>query len=139
MGWETLNSLRLWKGHAMSSDVEKFLKGLEHSRKKEIVHLAEKIAATFPKFESEVKWNAPSFKSKGTSIVTFRLFPDPAFSLILHVGARKLTSPPDLRFEIPQLTHKWADTARCVITIEDDLNWQALNLTIKEWVRRAAP
>ena len=138
MGWDILSYLRLWKGHAMSSDVEMFLKGLKHSRKKEIVHLAEKIAATFPKFESEIKWNAPSFKYKGTNIITLQLFPDPAFRIILHVGAKKLTSPPDLRFEIPQLTHKWADTTRCVITVEDDLNWQALNLTIKEWVKRVA-
>jgi hypothetical protein len=122
----------------MNSDVEIFLKGLEHSRKKDILHLTEKIAATFPKFESEIKWNAPSFKSKGTNIVTFQLFPDPAFRIILHIGAKKLTTPTDFRFEISQLVHKWADKTRCVITVEDDLNWQALKLTIKEWEKRVA-
>ncbi len=122
----------------MSSDVEIFLKGLEHSRKKEIVHLTEKIAATFPKFESEIKWNAPSFKFKETNIVTFQLFPDPAFRVIFHAGSKKIANHPDLRFEIQKLKHKWADRTRCVITVEEDLNFQDLDRAIKEWVKRVA-
>jgi len=109
---------------------------MKHSRKQEIIELATKISSSFPNFESEIKWNATSFKSKGENIVTFQLFPDPAFRVILHLGSKKIVNPPDLRFEILQLKHKWADSTRCVITVDEDLNWRVLNLTIKEWVRR---
>ncbi len=120
----------------MSSDVEKFLKELKHSRKREIAGLVTKISTSFPKLESEVKWNAPSFRSNGLNIVTFQVFPDPAFRVIFHAGSKKIANPPDLRFEIQKLKHKWADSTRCIITIEEDLNFQNLSKAIKEWVKR---
>ena len=119
----------------MNSEVKEFLRDLKHSRKREIADLTTKIATSFPRFESEIKWNAPSFKSKGENILTFQLFPDPAFRVILHLGSKKIVNPPDLRFEISQLKHKWADSTRCVINVDEELNFQALNRVIKEWVK----
>lgn len=121
----------------MNSEVKEFLKDLKHSRKTEIADLTTKITTSFPKFEPEIKWNAPSFKLNGVNIVTFQLFPDPAFRIILHLGSKKIVKPPDLRFEILKLKHKWADSTRCVITVDEELNFQALNKVIKEWIKRS--
>lgn len=126
------------KGLVMSSKLEIFLDNLAHSRKKEIVDLYSKISASFPELESEIKWNAPSFTLNGTNIVTFRLFPEPVFQLILHAGAKKLVDAPELQFEINEFKHRWADPTRCVIIMEKDFNWQELNKVIKVWIRRVA-
>jgi hypothetical protein len=99
-----------------------------------IVALASAISVANPELTREIKWNAPSFAVKGMNVVTFRLFPDPAFHIVLHVGSKKLVSNPDLRFTIEGLEHKWADSTRCVITVGNDANESAVNAVVKRWV-----
>jgi hypothetical protein len=86
--------------------------------------------------DSEIKWNAPSFTVKGSNVVTFRLFPEPAFQLILHLGAKKLPEASDLQFEVADLMHRWADPTRCVITIGEAFDWQPLKKAIAEWLKK---
>ncbi|MFM7014255.1 MAG: hypothetical protein ACKOXT_04645 [Actinomycetota bacterium] len=120
----------------MSSEVKTFLEDLEHSRKDDIISISTKINVSFPEFESEIKWNAPSFTFQGENVITLRIFPDPALQLILHLGSKKLLNPPDLRFEIKNLKHRWADSTRCVITIEEDLNWKEIEEALREWMMK---
>lgn len=119
----------------MSSEVEAFIQELEHSRKEEVADLYRKISSSFPELKSEIKWNAPSFVFNGMNMLTFRLFPDPAFQIILHVGVKKLAQPPDLQFELTNFKHKWADKTRCVIKVPRDIDWQELNKIICTWLR----
>ncbi len=118
----------------MRSEVDTFLKNLQHSRKEEITRLYSRISAEFDSLESEIKWNAPSFTLKDSNVVTMRLFPEPAFQLILHAGAKKLSDPTDLKFDVGNLTNRWADSTRCVITIDENFDWQPLERAIRKWL-----
>ena len=120
----------------MSSEVDVFLSDLKHIRKEEIGRLYSIISSEFEVLESEIKWNAPSFKLGGSNVITFRLFPEPVFQLILHLGAKKLPAPIKLKFEIVELNHRWADSTRCVITINENFEWEPLKIAISDWLNR---
>ena len=120
----------------MSSEADAFLKGLEHTRKEDITNLYSRISTEFKMLDPEIKWNAPSFKLKGSNVVTFRLFPEPVFQLILHLGAKKLPASTDLQFEVAHLRHRWADSTRCVITIDENFDWQPLKRAVTEWLNK---
>lgn len=122
----------------MASELEIFLKDLHHSRKTDIRNLYSKISSEFPNLESEIKWNAPSLKLNGTNVVTFRIFPDPAFQIILHFGSKKAPENSDFKFEITRLHHRWADSTRCVVTIDSDLDWPPLKKVIGQWLTKVS-
>jgi putative SOS response-associated peptidase YedK len=122
----------------MNAEVDTFLKGLQHTRKEDIESLYSRISAEFKILESEIKWNAPSFKLKGSNVVTFRLFPEPVFQLILHLGSKKLPESTDLKFEVANLKHSWADSTRCLITIDENFEWEPLQKTITKWLKAVA-
>lgn len=100
------------------STVEAFLAGLQHPRADDIRLLCSAVTTAFPDFTDEVKWNAPSYRLRMVSLVTLRILPPPNFQVILHAGAKKLTDPPDLRFPIDALRHRWADRTRCILDID---------------------
>jgi hypothetical protein len=122
----------------LSSEVDLFLEGLQHTRKDEITLLYSRIRGEFKILEAEIKWNAPSFKLNGSNVVTFRLFPEPVFQIILHLGAKKLAASKNLEFEVVELNHRWADSTRCVITVDDDFDWQPLEKAINKWLKLVA-
>jgi len=115
------------------SEVTAYLSELEHSRTSQIRKFNKAIQAGNPDFAEEIKWNAPSFVLGRKNVLTFRLFPDPTFEVIFHVGSKKLTQPPDLRFEIENYDHKWADMTRCVITISEKSDPKLLLPSINKW------
>lgn len=121
----------------MSSEVDSFLANLQHPRKDEIALLYSRICTEFEMLDSEIKWNAPSFKLEGSNVITFRLFPEPVFQLILHFGAKKLPASTNLKFEIVELNHRWADSTRCVITIDEKFEWEPLKIAITKWLKAA--
>lgn len=126
----------LMRSIEMSSDVDLFLADLQHSRKEEIARLYSSICAEFEMLESEIKWNAPSFKLEGSNVLTCRLFPEPVFQLILHLGAKKLPASRSLKFEVNELNHRWADANRCVITVDEHFEWESLKIAISVWLIR---
>lgn len=122
----------------MISEVDVFLGDLEHTRKDDITRLYSRISDEFKILQSEIKWNAPSFTLNGLNVVTFRLFPEPIFQLVLHLGAKKLPASTNLKFEVAELNHRWADPTRCVITVDEDFDWQPLKKAITNWTKTAA-
>ena len=122
----------------MISEVDVFLEGLQHTRKDDIISLYSKVDDEFNVLQSEIKWNAPSFKVNELNVVTFRLFPEPVFQLVLHLGSKKLPASTNLRFEVTDLNHRWPDSTRCVITVDDDFDWQPLKKTITRWLKTVA-
>ncbi len=121
--------------------VDDYVSALEHPRAAEVRTLVNLITAEFSDvagFESEVKWNAPSFSIDGVNVVTLRLFPEPHFQVILHEGSKKAPPGRDLRFEVAGVEHKWLDPCRCqlivgkLVTTDDD--FAPIISVINEWV-----
>ena len=65
-----------------------FLDALDHPRKPEIERLVECIAATDPRLEPGIKWNAPSFSIDGRHMITLRISPRDTLQLIFHRDAK---------------------------------------------------
>ena len=122
----------------MNPAVSKFLTELDHPRKAEVSDLYSYISSAFPDLDSEVKWNAPSFKLRGTNVLTFRLFPAPVFQIILHLGSKRDPQAPNLKFDLVGLEHKWADTTRCVITVTPSLDRQLLADAVGAWTAQVS-
>jgi hypothetical protein len=102
--------------------VDEYLSALEHPRAAEVRNLVNLISTEFPEFNSEVKWNAPSFAIDGLNIVTLRLFPAPHLQIILHVGSKKAPAGLDLRFDVTGVEHTWLDPCRCQLIVASAAN-----------------
>jgi hypothetical protein len=116
------------------SPVESLLATLDHPRADDIRRLRSKMLGMPAPWVESIKWNAPSFALNGVDLATFRIFPAPHFELILHLGAKKLAAPPDLRFAIPDLRHEWRDRTRCQIVIPQDSDMATVIQVVTQWV-----
>jgi hypothetical protein len=118
--------------------VDDYLSALQHPRAADVRTLVNLMTREFAEVESEVKWNAPSFTLDGVNLVTFRLFPEPHFQVILHEGSKKALPGRDLRFEVTGVEHKWLDPCRCQLIVgasaTTDGDFAPIISAIGEWV-----
>jgi predicted transport protein len=99
------------------SPVDDFLRDLDHPHKEGIQLLRRAILAVDTRITEEIKWNAPSFKTR-EHFATFKLYPPKHIQLVLHVGAKPVATPRQFRLDAPGLVVKWPAPDRCVLTIE---------------------
>ena len=69
-----------------------------------------------PELETNIKWNAPNFVKNGIDCVTFRLFPNDCFQIIIHRGA-KVKASDDFKFDDPLKLAKWAAKDRGILDL----------------------
>ena len=73
------------------TDVETFMRELEHPCKPEMQAVRKIILGVNPMITEEIKWNAPSF-ALGEHFVTFNAWANDYVQLIFHHGPKKVTS-----------------------------------------------
>lgn len=115
------------------TDVATLLADLDHPRADDIRALCHAVTDAFPDLTDEVKWNAPSYLSRGINIVTLRIQPPPNFQVVLHVGSKKPIDAPDLRFEMVGVRHTWADTARGILYIDHAAGIPPTITVVRQW------
>src|SRR5437867_3042826 len=93
-------------------DVDGFIAGLTHPRKREIEELRTAILASNSDITEQVMWNAPSFCYRGADRVTFRLQPGNRVELVLHRGAKARADSDSFEFEDPTGLVAWASSDR---------------------------
>ena len=72
--------------------VDAFIAALEHPFKREIVALRALLLGCDPAIGEDIKWNAPSFRTR-EHFATMQLRGKDALLLILHLGAKKRALP----------------------------------------------
>jgi hypothetical protein len=100
------------------SEVDQFMKALEHPLKAEIEVVRAAILASDPAISERIKWKAPSFVHSGDDRVTFRLAPKGIFQVILHRGA-KVKDAKGFSFEDDSGLVEWLAPDRGVVTLPD--------------------
>jgi hypothetical protein len=121
----------------MSSDVDRFLAGLEHPLKAGVEQLRAAILASDPAITEHVKWNAPSFCYAGVDRVTFRLQPGNRLQLVLHRGAKVKDDAADFRFyDDDSGLLDWVAPDRAVISFRDLDDVAARRTAVTDLVRR---
>lgn len=113
--------------------VDARLADLDHPRADDIRALCSAITSAFPDLTAEIKWNAPSYRAGEVSIVTLRILPPPNFQVVLHVGSKKPVDPPDLRFDIDDVRHTWADRARGIPYVDQAADLVPTIAAIGQW------
>ena len=122
-----------------SAEVERFLAGLEHPLKREILRLRAVILGADPRITESIKWNAPSF---GTSehFATFHLRSRGSVQVVLHLGAKPRPGV-RLRDAIadPASLLDWRGADRAIVTFHDLAEIEAARKAfvgiIRQWVR----
>jgi len=126
-----------------SPEVTSLLDGAALPRRAEIERLRAIVLDADPTLAESVKWNGPSYASRGDDRVTMRVQPPGTLQLILHRGARKLAQPAQRLIADPAKLLAWKENDRAVVTIRDaqDLERQAPALPdlIARWISAAAP
>lgn len=118
-----------------ASSVARFMTALDHPHKAGVEVLRQAILGADPRIVEEIKWNAPSFKLQD-HFLTFKLFPPKHIQLIFHVGARPLVPPRAFQLDLPAAAVKWAAPDRCVLTLADAAQAEALAPQVARAVRQ---
>lgn len=118
-----------------ASDVAAFMAALDHPHKAGIEHLRQAILGADPRITEAVKWNAPSFRLQD-HFLTFKLFPPKHIQLIFHVGAKPLVPPRAFHLDLPAAATTWAAPDRCVLTLADTAQAEALAPQVVQAVRQ---
>jgi hypothetical protein len=117
--------------------VDSFLATLQHERKNEIVELRAILLGISPSISEEIKWNAPSFRTK-EHFATMHLRSKDALQLILHMGAGK-RSMPATAIDDPSGLLKWLGPDRALIRFTDSKDLAAktpaLEALVRQWIR----
>jgi hypothetical protein len=120
-----------------SSDVEEFMRGLDHPLKPVLEAVRRTILGADARIIEGIKWNAPSFRLDEhfatTNIRNDRIL------VVLHFGAKvKDNTSPGFKIDDPRGLLKWLAKDRCVVTFPDTtsvrknkLPFQAI---IREWI-----
>jgi uncharacterized protein YdhG (YjbR/CyaY superfamily) len=69
---------------ANTEQVDEFMKKLDHPFKAEVQMMREIIMSVNEDITEQIKWNAPSFRYKGESLVTFNLWEKQKIHLVFH-------------------------------------------------------
>jgi len=115
--------------------VDQFLADLQHPRADDVRRLRAAIMASNDELTEHVKWQAPSFCSRGVDRVTFRLFPTDHLQLVFHRGAK----PQDTEgfvFDDDAGLLRWVATDRAVLTLGDPADVAAREAAIVALVNR---
>lgn len=83
-----------------SSEVDVFMKQLDHPFKADIDRLRVAMRGVDPKITEEIKWNAPSFKID-EHFATFKLHPPKHIQIVLHTGAKPKAPQKSFSLEDP--------------------------------------
>ena len=67
-----------------ATGVNEFMERLEHPFKKEVQVLRDIIKSVHKEIVEEIKWNAPSYRYHGESLVTFNLWEKERVHLVFH-------------------------------------------------------
>jgi hypothetical protein len=124
------------------SEVDQFMKALEHPLKAEIEAVRAAILASDPTITERIKWKAPSFVHSGDDRVTFRLAPKGIFQVILHRGA-KVKDTKDFSFQDDSGLVEWLAPDRGVVALPDAKTVKArkaaLVKLVGRWMAATAP
>lgn len=96
--------------------VEEFMRGLEHPLKKEIELVRAEILRVDPSIAEEVKWNAPSFRTR-EFFATVNLRSKDGVQLVMHRGATAKTDSVQMDIQDPDGLLEWRGTDRCLLTL----------------------
>lgn len=100
-----------------------YFANLTHAHKSKIINIYNEVLSLNPELETNIKWNAPNFVKNGIDCITFRLFPKDVFEIILHRGAKKISTE-GFEFKDESNLVKWATPDRGII---DFLSYSELN------------
>lgn len=108
----------------LNQEISGYFDNLQHLHKDLIVDVYSQLVLSNPELETNIKWNAPNFVKNEIDCVTFRLFPNDCFQIILHRGA-KVKVADDFRFDAPLKLARWAAQDRGILDLlkspEDNL------------------
>lgn len=125
------------------STLPAYLSSLNDPRKPLILALCDLIPTAAPGITGEIKWNAPSFRLQGKDhFATLRIPPKSSqpLQLILHTGAKKSSTPQNLKSLLPDpasiLTWPAPDRALLSFNLPDLHRQQAPLLTLLQlWIK----
>lgn len=123
-----------------STDVDAFLRELEHPQDAVIRRLRAVIQATDPCIGEGIKWNAPSFHVDGRHFATMQLRRRDSMLLVLHLGAATRAMPKGAIHDLDGLlTWMAADraTVSFVGTQDVDTRAAALQAVLRQWMAQA--
>lgn len=113
------------------SDVDAFMRTLQHARKQDIEKARAIIRAVSASIHEEIKWNAPSYRVGDVFFATFHLRAKDV-QVVFHTGAKVKAKPKTFaRAEVPGLRQEWRGNDRCVVTVDDVA---ALAPFVKAWI-----
>ena len=119
------------------TDVETYMRELEHPCKKEMQALRKLILGVDPRITEEIKWNAPSF-ALGDHFVTFNAWAKDYVQLIFHHGPKKATSK-GKPIDDPGNLLEWLATDRASIRFDSMKDVQAkkagLQAVARQWIK----
>jgi hypothetical protein len=120
-----------------STDVDAFLRELEHPQDAAIRRLRAVIQAADPRIGEGIKWNAPSFHVDGHHFATMQLRRQDSVLLVLHLGAAKRAMP-DGAIHDPDGLLSWMAADRATVpfvgTQDVDTRAAALQAVLRQWM-----
>ncbi len=118
--------------------VARFLEGLDHPRKAEILALRALVLGADPSIAEAIKWNAPSFHTS-EHFATMHLRSPSAVQLLLHMGAKKREMPKEV-IDDPSGVLEWRGPDRAIVSITHGgqlaTAHEALTTLIRQWIRQ---
>ncbi len=115
-------------------DVDAFIDALDHPQLAVIRALRALLLAVDPAIRDEVKWNAPSFRSRG-HFATMQLRRPDVVRLILHLGTQK-RSPPVGAIADPEGLLTWLAPDRALLEFRDAAELEARQAAVVALVRQ---
>lgn len=120
--------------------LEAFLSDLSEDKRSQVETLRDLILKTEPRLEEHIKWNAPSYVSKGEDRITFNLINKRGVvMLVLHMGTtrkEKKNSAPEMLDESGLID--WSSDIRGTLSFNsvEDINSKSMSLKVilKDWL-----
>ena len=118
--------------------IDEFLAALEHPCKQEIMALRQLILKADPRITEEIKWNAPSFRTR-EHFATFQLRAQTGVQIVLHLGAKvRETATTGIEIADPTALLTWLAKDRASVTFHDldeiNAKHDALTQLIRQWI-----
>ena len=102
-----------------STEVTKFLDGLEHPFREEIEQLRNFILSANPGLTENIKWNGPNYCVDNLDRITMRIQPPTKqVQLIFHRGASKQTQPKNKIISNRSKLLVWKENDRAIVTFK---------------------
>lgn len=112
---------------------------LDHPLKDDIQYLRGVIRKAVPGITEGIKWNAPSFRL-ADDFATFHLRTTDSVCVILHTGAKKRASVPDMTVPDPAGLLEWLAKDRCMARLGSGkalrANRKPFETLLRAWVER---